>query len=85
MTQSNESTELVRTIVVMAHNLGMQVIAEGVETKVQLEQLRALGCEYVQGYLFSKPLPTDATPEFIRETLSLHQTLVTPALEGSTR
>src|SRR3712207_7017507 len=47
--------EIVRTIVALARNLDMQVTAEGVETAGQLAQLRALTCEYAQGYLFSKP------------------------------
>jgi FOG: EAL domain len=38
----------------------MEVVAEGVETAVQLAHLRAIGCEYGQGYLFSKPLDSDA-------------------------
>jgi len=49
--------ELVRTTVNLAHNLRMQVVAEGVETKAQFVQLRTLGCDYMQGYLFSKPVP----------------------------
>lgn len=52
-----EKLELVRTIVSLAWNLGMEVTAEGVETSTQLAQLRALKCEFAQGYLFSKPLP----------------------------
>jgi diguanylate cyclase (GGDEF)-like protein/PAS domain S-box-containing protein len=51
-----EKLELVRTIITLAWNLGMDVIAEGVETTKQLAQLKALKCEYAQGYLFSKPL-----------------------------
>ena len=51
------SSELVRTIVNLAHNLGMQVVAEGVESKAQFVQLRMLGCDYMQGYLFSRPVP----------------------------
>jgi EAL domain-containing protein (putative c-di-GMP-specific phosphodiesterase class I) len=50
----------VRTIINMAHNLEMKVVAEGVETVEQYTQLRALGCEYIQGYLFSKPVPAAA-------------------------
>ena len=53
---NHEGEELVRTIVAMAHNLGMKVVAEGVETAEQLGLLVALGCEYVQGYYFSRPL-----------------------------
>ncbi len=64
MVQSSKSAELVRTIVAMAHALGMRVVAEGVETAAQLAQLEALGCEYVQGYLFSRPLGADAALAF---------------------
>lgn len=48
--------ELVRAIVGLAWNLGMDVVAEGVETSKQLSQLKALKCEFAQGYFFSKPL-----------------------------
>lgn len=56
MMERPESAELVRTIIMMAHNLGMTVVAEGVETSAQLEVLRASQCEFVQGFLFSRPL-----------------------------
>jgi EAL domain-containing protein (putative c-di-GMP-specific phosphodiesterase class I) len=46
----------VRTIATLARNLGMEVIAEGIETQEQCQQLKALGCEYGQGYLFSRPV-----------------------------
>ena len=51
------SAELVRTMVGMTHSLGMEVVAEGVESPAQLARLRALGCRYVQGFLFSRPVP----------------------------
>jgi diguanylate cyclase (GGDEF)-like protein len=57
MTATGENSEIVRTIITLAKNLEMEVIAEGVETVEQLEQLRELGCRYAQGYLFSKPQP----------------------------
>lgn len=60
MLESEDSAELVRTTVNMAHNLGMKVVAGGVESNEQYTRLRALGCEYVQGYLFSKPVPATA-------------------------
>ena len=47
--------QIVQTIIMLAHSLGMKVIAEGVETIEQLVQLRAFNCEYGQGYLFQKP------------------------------
>jgi EAL domain-containing protein (putative c-di-GMP-specific phosphodiesterase class I) len=48
---------LVRTIIDLGHHLGMQVVAEGIETRAQLERLRALGCEFGQGFLLAKPSP----------------------------
>jgi diguanylate cyclase (GGDEF)-like protein/PAS domain S-box-containing protein len=51
-----ENLEIVRTIVTLAWNLGMDVIAEGVETAKQLAQLKALKCEYAQGYFFARPM-----------------------------
>ena len=51
-----EPDEIVGAITSLAHNLGLKVIAEGVQTPAQLERLRELGCEFGQGYLFSRPL-----------------------------
>jgi diguanylate cyclase (GGDEF)-like protein/PAS domain S-box-containing protein len=67
MSVSRQSLELVRTIVAMAHNLGMQVVAEGVETPEQLRDLKALNCEFVQGFLFSRPLAVGAASRLLRE------------------
>ena len=52
----DRDTEIIRTIVTLAHNLKMSVTAEGIETPLQLERVRALGAEAGQGYLFAKPL-----------------------------
>ncbi|MDQ6786392.1 MAG: EAL domain-containing protein [Acidobacteriota bacterium] len=51
-----KSVEIVQTIVMLAHNLGMRVTAEGVENEIQLEQLKKLNCEAAQGYYFAKPM-----------------------------
>lgn len=56
---------IVRAIVQMAHTLNLNVIAEGVEDEAMLKHLRESGCDEVQGYLFSKPLPADAFEAFI--------------------
>jgi diguanylate cyclase (GGDEF)-like protein/PAS domain S-box-containing protein len=55
--ESEQGRNMVATIVTIAHNLGMQVVAEGVETNQQLKFLSGLRCEQLQGYLYSKPLP----------------------------
>ncbi|MBE9178077.1 EAL domain-containing protein [Oculatella sp. LEGE 06141] len=62
---SDDSAEIVRTILLLAHNLGLDVTAEGVETQEQAEQLLAMKCEYGQGYFFSKPLDTEAATQFL--------------------
>lgn len=54
---SEQGRNMVATIVTIAHNLGLQVVAEGVETSQQLSFLSGLRCEQLQGYLYSKPLP----------------------------
>ena len=56
MNTDSENLEIVRVILTLAKTLGMDTISEGVETQQQLQQLRALGCEFGQGYLFAKPL-----------------------------
>lgn len=62
---SRRNEEIVQTIVTLARNLGMKVIAEGVETEKQLQQLKALNCEGAQGYLFSRPMNADDATEFL--------------------
>jgi diguanylate cyclase (GGDEF)-like protein/PAS domain S-box-containing protein len=54
---AHSGTTLVNAIVNMAHALGLEVVAEGVETEVQVGALRTLGCEYAQGYLLGRPMP----------------------------
>lgn len=60
-----ETQEIVRTIVMLAHNLGMTVVAEGVETQKQLDILNHIGCELAQGYFFSKPIDPQAIPQLL--------------------
>nr|WP_283164327.1 GGDEF domain-containing phosphodiesterase [Shewanella corallii] len=54
--EDSASDAIVKAVVDMGHSLGLEVVAEGVETKEQLRYLQQLGCDYFQGYLFSKPL-----------------------------
>ncbi|MFZ2267510.1 MAG: EAL domain-containing protein [Azonexus sp.] len=51
----------------LAHNLGLKLVAEGVETQAQYDYLQQKGCDLIQGYLFSRPIPADAVLEFIRQ------------------
>ena len=60
-----ENAEIVRTIVTLAHNLGVDVIAEGVETTEQLALLRGLKCKYGQGFLFSAPVDSETAEGLI--------------------
>jgi diguanylate cyclase (GGDEF)-like protein/PAS domain S-box-containing protein len=81
-------SEMVSAIVALAQNLGMDVVAEGVETAEQLTQLVALGCEYVQGFYFSKPVDAAAADSLIasqpwRGREELEESLrKSPALRG---
>ncbi len=64
--QNGENSEIVRTINTLASNLGMEVVAEGVETAEQLSQLKSLRCNFGQGYLFSAPLDAEQARAFIQ-------------------
>jgi diguanylate cyclase (GGDEF)-like protein/PAS domain S-box-containing protein len=77
MSEDGENVEIVRTIVSLAQNLGMNVIAEGVETKEQLAALRKLGCENGQGYFFSKPVNAKAAENLICDTYTVEPTVET--------
>jgi EAL domain-containing protein (putative c-di-GMP-specific phosphodiesterase class I) len=68
MVDNSENIEIVRTIVMLAQILGMDVVAEGVETKEQLALLRKLGCENGQGYFFSKPASVSGAEQIIAQT-----------------
>ncbi len=62
---NGESFEIVRTITTLAHTLGMDIVAEGVETLEQFATLRDLGCEFAQGYLFAPPLNAQSASDTI--------------------
>lgn len=66
----NENKEVVKTIISLAHNLGIEVIAEGIETSLQFETLKKLKCKYGQGYFFFEPLhPAKAKELLVTEQL----------------
>ena len=64
MEEREENRKLVHAMINLAHNLNLEVVAEGVETPEQLALLRLFGCDQAQGYLISKPLPL---PELIED------------------
>ncbi len=63
----SDNVALCEAIIVMAHKLGLKVIAEGVETEQQRQLLLGAGCDYAQGYLFSRPVPPDAFESWLVE------------------
>jgi diguanylate cyclase (GGDEF)-like protein len=67
MSDNNENAEIVRTIVMLARSLKMDVVAEGVETQDQLAQLAMLECEYGQGYYFAKPLDGEGAGKLLAD------------------
>ena len=61
---NNEDCNLVKAIIAMSHSLGLTVVAEGVETKEQHTLLNELGCDFMQGFYFSKPIPAEQFLDF---------------------
>jgi diguanylate cyclase (GGDEF)-like protein len=71
--EKNQASTIVKATLDLAHNLGFDVVAEGVETKQQAEQLRDWGCEFAQGYFYAKPLEKDLAWQFLQENLTNSQ------------
>jgi EAL domain-containing protein (putative c-di-GMP-specific phosphodiesterase class I) len=62
-----ENLEIVRTIVSLARNLGLDVVAEGAETAAEIEHLKGLQCDFCQGYFFSKPVNSEQATNLLRK------------------
>jgi diguanylate cyclase len=69
MLEDRSHRAIVRSVIDLAHNLGFEVVAEGVETDAILAELTILGCDIAQGYLLARPMPADLLPGW----LSVHQ------------
>ena len=65
ITTNAEEATFTAAIIAMAHTLGLEVVAEGVETREQAELLREQGCDELQGFLFSRPIPADQFEGFL--------------------
>ncbi|HET6550549.1 MAG TPA: EAL domain-containing protein [Solirubrobacter sp.] len=71
---------IVRSTIELAHNLGLRVVAEGVESEDAWRHLEALGCDFAQGYYLSRPLPADSATRLIRERGTARDVAAPPAL-----
>jgi diguanylate cyclase (GGDEF)-like protein len=80
MEENTENGEIVRTVIALAKALGLKVVAEGIESIHQFHQLRILGCEYGQGYLFSKPLPVPEIDRLLADGTRWQNILPAPVL-----
>ncbi|MEC4895769.1 MAG: EAL domain-containing protein [Oscillatoria sp. PMC 1051.18] len=73
--ENSEGTQIVQTIISLAHNLGIDVVAEGIETEEQLAKLIELECEFGQGYLFAKPISSQEATQLLNDRLHLFLTI----------
>ncbi len=71
MTTDPNDAVIAQTVVAMAHSLRLKAVAEGVETEAQLASLRSIGCDEMQGYLFSRPLPAEEATQLLVENKKL--------------
>jgi diguanylate cyclase (GGDEF)-like protein/PAS domain S-box-containing protein len=72
LVEETGSAHLVETILLMAKSMGLGVVAEGIETREQLAKLTALGCDYGQGYYFSRPMDSRTTQKTIQASVQQH-------------
>jgi EAL domain-containing protein (putative c-di-GMP-specific phosphodiesterase class I) len=81
----SKEAAVVRSIVLLGSSLGKDVVAEGIETPSQLEQLRAMGCAYGQGYLMARPLDAEMATELLHASLRRYAGLPLPAARDTER
>jgi EAL domain-containing protein (putative c-di-GMP-specific phosphodiesterase class I) len=63
--RDEDARSIIRAVIAMTKNLGKRVLAEGVETEVQLSFLKEIGCDALQGYFFARPMPADEIPDAV--------------------
>ena len=86
MLSSSEARDIVRTIINLAQNLNLDVVAEGVETEEQRDLLYEMGCSHAQGYLYSQPVPGSEVPALLasnQKLQSLPRTIHSPGFEST--
>lgn len=82
MHTDERNQNIVKTIISLAHNLRMNVIAEGAETAVQIKLLHDMSCDFVQGYYFSRPVPAEKFEPLLEKQYSANDGTVAPVLRG---
>jgi EAL domain-containing protein (putative c-di-GMP-specific phosphodiesterase class I) len=65
MLNDPSDASIIAAVIALAHSQGMTAIAEGVETPAQYEKIRQMGCDQIQGYLFSPPVPAEAFAQLL--------------------
>jgi EAL domain-containing protein (putative c-di-GMP-specific phosphodiesterase class I) len=78
---SREDSAIVHLIITLAQALGLETVAEGVETHDQLIELRSLGCDQIQGYLIARPMPADEATALLERSFSVPRDSARPAAE----
>ncbi len=78
--EDRENLEMVRAILQMAHSLGLDVVAEGIETSAQLQALVEAGCTLIQGFLFARPMPADELLAYLNLPVVATNQLAKPAV-----
>jgi EAL domain-containing protein (putative c-di-GMP-specific phosphodiesterase class I) len=79
LANDKKDAAIVRSTIGLAHDLGLQVVAEGIEDMDTWVRLRALKCDTAQGYLISRPMPAQQLPEWVREQWGADKTLAAAA------
>jgi EAL domain-containing protein (putative c-di-GMP-specific phosphodiesterase class I) len=69
----NENLEIVRLIIMLAHSIGLNVVAEGTETENQIDVLKRLGCEMAQGYFYSPPVSAQSASDLLMSDAGVHR------------
>ena len=72
LAEAEDDESIVRSIIELAHALGMQAVAEGVETEDTWRRLKALGCDSAQGFLVARPMPAEAATRWLHENAAAH-------------